>query len=236
MSISYFRERARMILAGKWGIAILVTFLASIFGAPLVASNVNFNLELDEETMAQIPQIFRTYFTIALSVSGVMGLIQFILGGVIQLGYCKFLLNLHDGENADVKDLFSQFHRFTDGFLLVLLQSIYVALWSLLFVIPGIIAAYKYAMAPFILLENPGMKANDAISDSKTIMDGMKGSLFLLDLSFIGWTLLSALTLGIGNLWLNPYMNASRAAFYRSLSPRRSFQPAAEAIPGAEEV
>lgn len=101
--------------------------------------------------------------------------------------------------------------------MLNLLITLKVLAWSLLFVIPGIVAAYRYSMATYIMAENPNMQATEAIERSKTLMDGRKGDLFCLDLSFIGWALLAVLTAGIGNLWLVPYMTVSRAAFYRSL-------------------
>lgn len=85
------------------------------------------------------------------------------------------------------------------------------------FVIGGSVAAYRYSMATYIMAENPNMQATEAIECSKALMDGRKGDLFCLDLSFIGWALLAVLTAGIGNLWLVPYMTVSRAAFYRSL-------------------
>ena len=232
MNSSDLRARAREMLAGKWGMAILVTFLAGVLGALLTSSGSSFNLEYDEETLQYLPEnlvkYLRIYLLYAASVGGTLGMIQFVLGGVVQLGYCKYLLKLHDGEHADIKDLFSEMNRFADGFILSLLRSIYTFLWTLLFLIPGLVAFYKYAMAPFILLENPGMKPNDAITASKELMDGHKGELFVLGLTFLGWALLSALTFGIGNLWLNPYMNASYAAFYRSLSPRAIPEPIAE--------
>ncbi len=109
-------------------------------------------------------------------------------------------------------------HRFGDGFCLNILTAIFVLLWTLLFIIPGIIASYSYAMAPFIMLENPNCGARCAISESKEMMRGNKWRLFCLDISFIGWIILSAFTLGIGYLWLNPYMEVSRAAFYREIS------------------
>ena len=101
--------------------------------------------------------------------------------------------------------------------MLNLLITLKVIAWSLLFVIPGIVAAYRYSMATYIMAENPSMQATEAIERSKALMDGRKGDLFCLDLSFIGWALLAVLTAGIGNLWLMPYMTVSRAAFYRSL-------------------
>lgn len=218
MSASDYRARARQMLSGKWGMAVLVTLVAGLLGGLVTSASGSFNLELKGENTQYIPDIVLTYLTIAASIGGVLGLVQFIIGGTVQLGYCKYLLKLHDGEEAELKDLFSQFNRFADGFLLSLLTSIYIFLWSLLFVIPGIVAMYKYAMAPFILAENPGISASEAIADSKEIMNGHKGELFILDLSFIGWGLLSALTLGIGSLWVNPYVNAAYAAFYREIS------------------
>lgn len=219
MTSSDYRARAREMLSGKWGMAVFVTVVAGMLGGLLTSSLADFEINLDWENWEKLPEIVRTYLTTALSVGSTLGVIQFILGGTVQLGYCRYLLKLHDGEEGELKDLFSEFNRFGDGFVLSLLTAIYVFLWSLLLVIPGIIASYKYAMAPFILQENPGMKPGDAITASKERMEGHKGDLFLLDLSFIGWSLLSVLTLGIGNLWLNPYINASRAAFYRDLRP-----------------
>ena len=91
-------------------------------------------------------------------------------------------------------------------------------LWSLLFVIPGIVADYSYSMTDYILAEHPDMTASEAIAASKAMMAGNKWRLFCLNMSFIGWALLSIFTLGIGILWLNPYQNVSVAAFYREIS------------------
>lgn len=87
-------------------------------------------------------------------------------------------------------------------------------MWSLLLVIPGIIATYRYSLAFYVLCDNPGMSVTECVNESKRLMDGHKGRLFCLHLSFIGWRLLSALTLGIGDLWLNPYVSAATSAFY----------------------
>ena len=128
MRIRDYRAKARQLLAGKWGMAILVTFVASLFGALLVGSGASFNLNIDESFLEFVPErlqnILLSYITIVGSIAGLLGMAQFILSGVVQLGYSKYLLKLHDGEDADIKDLFSQFNRFGDGFLLSLLTSI----------------------------------------------------------------------------------------------------------------
>ncbi|MBQ3504038.1 MAG: DUF975 family protein [Oscillospiraceae bacterium] len=147
-----------------------------------------------------------------------LGLAQFIIGGTINLGYTQYLLDQHDRRELDFHVLFSQFHRFGVGFLQFFLRNLYIALWSLLFIIPGIVKTYSYAMTPYILADHPDMTANEAITASRQLMDGHKGELFWLRLTFIGWSILCVFTLGIGSLFLNPYVNAAEAAFYRQLT------------------
>ena len=88
-------------------------------------------------------------------------------------------------------------------------------MWTLLFVIPGIVKYYSYAMAPYIMIENPDMSASDVISESRRLMDGHKWELFVLDLSFIGWEFLTAITFGLVGIYLIPYYNETYAAYYR---------------------
>ena len=173
-----------------------------------------------------IPTEFQVGFMILLSVLSFIGIVfmivHLIVGGAVTLGYVKFNLNLVDYKPATFAQLFSEFHRLGTGFLMQLLRMVYTFLWSLLFVIPGIYASYGYAMTPYILLENPEMTANEAITKSKELMDGNRWRLFCLEISFIGWALLAALfTLGIGVLWLVPYMEASFAAFYREIKAEK---------------
>ena len=96
-----------------------------------------------------------------------------------------------------------------------------MALWSLLFVIPGIIATYSYSMSFYILRDNPDMDANAARKASIEMMKGNKWKLFCLELSFIGWMLLSMLTFGILLLWVGPYMETAKAAFYEELKAKQ---------------
>ena len=114
-------------------------------------------------------------------------------------------------------------HFLYQGFAQAFLRSLYTFLWMLLLIVPGIIKAISYSMTPFILAEHPNLTASQAIDLSKQMMDGHKMDLFILDLTFIGWGLLSALTLGIGALWLNPYTNAAHAAFYRQLQVENKY-------------
>jgi len=97
------------------------------------------------------------------------------------------------------------------------LYSLKITLWSFLFLIPGIVMTFAYAMTPYILEEHPEISAWDASARSRAMMRGHKFDLFYLYLSFIGWMVLAVLTAGIGFLWLSPYIDAAKAAFYNDL-------------------
>ena len=215
MNYSDLRARARENLRGHWGVSVAAAFVAAIFGALVVSSgsSVEITKKLSEEVDLKVLALIAAVG----SGLGALSLVRLILGGVVQLGYSKFLLAQHDGKEYEVKDLFSQFERFSVGFLQLFLRELYTLLWCLLLVIPGIIKSFSYAMTPFILEDHPELTASQAIRRSQELMDGHKGELFVLSLTFIGWELLNALTLGIGSLWLNPYKNAAYAAFYREL-------------------
>ena len=120
--------------------------------------------------------------------------------------------------SAKLETIFSDsFSGFGKKWVTMFLEGLYVCLWSLLFVIPGIVKSYAYAMTPYILLDNPELGANEAITKSKEMMKGYKWKLFCLDLSFIGWYLLTAITFGLAMLYAAPLMNAARAQFYEEL-------------------
>ena len=114
------------------------------------------------------------------------------------------------------------------------MTSLLTFLWSLLFIVPGIIASYRYALAPYLMAENPDMGVMEAIARSKELMNGSKWRLFCLQLSFIGWSLLCVLTLGIGYLWLAPYQNAAEAAFYLEVTGRTDAMPRPDLTADAE--
>lgn len=221
------RSRARENLAGNWGTAIGVAAVAFLLGGLLTGSTFipEFEVRIENMDISSLKDLL----TLSLGATGMtigftslLGLAQFIIGGVIELGYAQYLLKQHDRRDPQFSDLFSKFDYFGAGFCQAFLRGLYTFLWSLLFIIPGIVAGYSYAMTPFIMSEHPDMPASEAIRASKELMDGHKGELFWLDLTFIGWSLLSALTLNLGNLWLNPYRNAAYAAFYCDITSRRN--------------
>ena len=197
-SITNYKNRALSALENKWGNFVLITFVYGfIIGITQVLSG-------DKDSPAILHLI---------------GLVLFILALPLTWGYQTLFLGAVRGGEATAKDMFEGYNKelFSRVLTTTLLYYVYVFLWSLLLLIPGCIKAYSYAMTPYILKDNPEMKNNAAIEESMRMMDGHKLELFLLDLSFIGWAILSLLTCCIGFLWLTPYMNMARVNFYEDL-------------------
>ena len=221
MTESDMRKAARENLRGNWGISVGVTLVAALLGGMAMditgGDTFRYILNYASNGRGELPALLRTILVPVLSGVGIWGLLTFLVGGTIALGHAEFLLRQYRGEPLTFDVLFSQFDRFGTGFAQSFLRTLYVILWSLLLVIPGVVKSYSYAMTPFILAEHPEMTASAAIDASKAMMDGHKMDLFLLQLTFIGWELLSGLTLGIGHLFLNPYRNAATAVFYENL-------------------
>ena len=226
MTSSDYRRIARDRLQGSWPLAIGVAAVACILGGLVTGSSFipQFNIRIEGQDISSLQDLLNLFSVRDISAFGLgsaLGLAQFIIGGVIELGFAAYLLKQHNKANFELQDLFSKFDRFGQGFAQRFLRGLYVTLWSLLFVIPGIVKSYAYAMTPFIMAENPEMSASDAITASRELMDGHKGDLFILDLSFIGWGILAAITCNIGYLALNPYRNAAYAAFYKDLTAHK---------------
>lgn len=145
-------------------------------------------------------------------------LLSFLIVPPLVYGHNVILLELHrENKLVEVTRLFDGFSDFGRIGGTMILMQLYTVLWMLLLVIPGIVKSYSYALTPYILKDRPELKFNAAIEESMRMMNGYKMKLFLLDLSFIGWILLTMLTFGIGLLFLNPYMSVSRIAFYEDL-------------------
>lgn len=142
-----------------------------------------------------------------------------IVTPAFSLSMVRVYLNVVAGGNPEAKDSFSGFNDFWSAFKVTFLVGFFTFLWSLLFVIPGIIKSYSYSMSMYVLAENKGKAALECISESKRMTSGHKMDLFVLDLSFIGWALLGMITFGIAYIWVVPYMNATYVNAYNFLKP-----------------
>ena len=151
--------------------------------------------------------------------SSLGSLLRIFVYNVLSIGFAMaFLLLLRNGDDRLTSNMFEvSFRGYLHKVWGMFLMSLFIVLWMLLFIIPGIVKSFSYAMTPYILEENPELSANEAIDRSRAMMRGHKFDLFWLYLSFIGWILLSILTLGIGLLWLAPYMQTATAAFYEDV-------------------
>lgn len=170
--------------------------------------------------LALIYLVYASIFVVlgGLTVIGIGAIGLLLVAGPMTFGWILICKRVYAKKTPRVADLFMGFNRFGDAFLLYLLSNIYISLWTLFFIIPGIIKIYSYAMAPFILFENPDMSADDAITKSCEIMDGHRWELFCLEFSYIGWAILCLLTFGILIFWVGPRMQAARYAFYLNIS------------------
>lgn len=186
-SNSELMKNAESSLSGKWGLAVGTFFVIAL---------INFALQLTAEF---IP--FASIITL-------------ILAGPLALGVAIFSLNLSRDYEAKSDQIFDGFKNFGNSIGAYLLMGLFVLLWTLLLIIPGIIAALSYSMTFFIIADNEDIGPMDAIDESKRMMDGYKGKLFRMYLRFLGWSILCLLTLGIGFLWFIPYAYVSLAKFY----------------------
>lgn len=231
-----FRKIARDSLRNNWVFAIIAGLIVSIFGVDGnntldIQWNVDITNRSVDFSVAGQP-IFSTnggtsvfsdiWWTIGavyiIWAALALAVIYIVVGGVLEVGYSKFNLGLVDRKPLPLNVLIQPFSIWTTAIVAKLLQTLFVFLWTLCFIIPGIIAQYSYAMTPYILAEHPQLSASEAIARSKAMMSGNRWRLFCLQFSFLGWAILAALTGGIGNLWLVPYMNTANAAFYREIS------------------
>ena len=188
--------------------------------------------ELKSMAKAAIKGKIGILFIISLIISVVSGLAALVLGFIpvvgpiasvvivspaFALSMVRVYLNVANGNKPEAKDAFCGFDDFWSAFKVSFLVGLFTFLWSLLFIIPGIIKSYSYRMAMYVLAENKGKSALACINESKEITNGYKADLFVLDLSFIGWSLLCCVTFGIALIWVMPYIQTTYVNAYNSL-------------------
>jgi uncharacterized membrane protein len=163
---------------------------------------------------------FLVYLLIVCGISSIPragSLLSLLISGPMMVGLATFSLAISRDRNPQFEQIFYGFKKFGISLGAYLLFAIFVILWALLLLIPGIIAAISYSMTFYLITDNDNIGPLEAIKKSKQMMYGYKWKYFCLGLRFIGWALLCILTLGIGFLWLIPYMNVSLAKFYDDL-------------------
>ncbi len=195
---SVYRQRARATLvsvfSSEWIYGVLVSLVYSLF--------------------------------MGISATVILAILVFILSGAVSVGYCKYFLERSRRNIAhdNIGVCLDGFHGdIAPNIVTGLLVFLYTFLWSLLFIIPGIIKSYSYSMAYYVRCDNPNYTATQAIQESQRIMQGNKMRLFCLQLSFIGWFIVGALCFGVGTLWVSAYYKAAEAEFYNDIVKANPF-------------
>ena len=191
MNTAELKANAKEQLRGKWAVAIATVLVANIL--------------IDSDVMYKVSEKFGL---IGLSIS--CSLISLFLGGVISVGLCKFLLDMTTKrEEPRFETLFSQFNIYLKTLGLNILITLSVCIGTILFIVPGIIVGLMFSQSYYILSEDPSKSITQCIKQSVDMMNGHKWDLFYLELTFIGWWLLTAITVGIAGLWVAPYVKVT---------------------------
>lgn len=207
-----YKNAALAALKGNWAPSVIATIVLMAFTYLIIGPYVvMYMLNLNGMTPGSAGLILGVY---ALYIFG----FTFVFSP-LNIGYTYAFNSLYmEGDNAVTGNTFRfGFRRWGRNVWGMFLVGFFTSLWSLLLIVPGIIKFYAYAMTPYILIDNPELSANQAINLSCKMMKGHKFDLFFLQLSFIGWGILSVFTGGIGLLWLMPYMMSAQAAFYQDI-------------------
>jgi len=229
-----YKFEAREALKDFWVISILIALTAILLGGVSLGSlkdSKKNDIEIAHRNayynIVEHPMKPGSYYY-DFKETGILIIVvmQLIIGGFIELGYNLYNIKLVNRDNNRGFDTLFHYRRYFGNALgLRILKCIYTILWSLLFIIPGIIAAYRYSMATYIMAENPDIAPAEALELSKAMMDGQKWNLFCLHFSFLGWRILSAiLTFGIGDIAITAYEKAAEAVFYMNITGRSNYR------------
>ncbi len=220
-----YKNDALRALKGNWAPAVLAAIVLLAIGMVLSGPYAvpYTKLIIDNPQISSMsasnPEAYLAAMAPVMRGWGIMIVSFFLLFYPLSVGYYNAHKKLLvEGDNRLTSNMFSiAFSNYLHKFWGMLLMYIFIMLWSLLFVIPGIIKTFSYAMTPYILEENPELSANQAIDRSRAMMKGHKFDLFYLWLSFIGWGILCMFTFGIGFIWLMPYIQTANASFYEDV-------------------
>ena len=226
------KSNAKLALNTRYGIAIVVSLLAGLLsgsGSPGMSTSFftssfrtnGSDVDKAKDLFAQNGDLAGFLFAgigVLIVLAAVAGIIfSIFVTAPITVGQDRFYLQNRLG-HGEIGTLFSAFKPgYMNVVKTVFLKNLYIALWSLLLIVPGIIKSYEYYLVEYILAENPHMDSARALEISRQMTNGQKFEIFFLELSFIGWTILSLITCGIGFLFLTPYMQATYAELYTVL-------------------
>ncbi len=212
---SLLKADARRAMKGRNPSVYLVTL--AMIGIQYVLSWLSTKLQLGGMNVEDyIEAVLSGYAPVMSPIASIVDFAMSLMLAVLTAGYAYYALRVSRGQEAGFGELFDGFGIFFKIIGLNIVMGVFIALWGLLLIVPGIVAAYRYSMALFILMDDPDTPIMECIRRSKEITRGHKGQLFVLELSFIGWTLLCIIP--FVSIFVNPYYQITRANYYNVLS------------------
>lgn len=222
------KMRGNMAFKKNYVSAVVVALLMGIFGTvsgESSARRVSENSDIYSENLFNVGMITGLLAGITTVVILIVLVAKVFVGNLLKMGGYRFFI-LNQTAQPGIGTLLDGFRsgHYVNIVLTMFLRDLFTALWSLLLVVPGIVKHYEYLMVPYIIAENPAMDYKEAFQISKQMMDGEKMEAFIMDLSFLGWYLLSAVTCGLlAIFYVNPYVQASFAEMY-TFNKQKAYQ------------
>ena len=244
------REVARTALTGNWKAVVLFMFLYY-----LITDGVGMVLDLFFSTTQMVPiEDPLTGEYVQQTVGYGSGIYSLLISGPAAWGLSKYMLDFFRNKKTEITTLFEGFSYFGKAFVLLILMGVKIFLWTLLFIVPGIIATFRYSQAFYVLIDHPEYSANQCLKESSLMMKGNKWKLFCLELSFIGWGILASLPAGIlsglnlgisggfggiimavilaiPTLFVHVYMNVAATVFYELAADNLVIMEAGQSLP-----
>ena len=220
--------RGNMAFKKNYVSAVVVALLMGIFGTvsgESSARRVSENSDIYSGNLFNVGMITGLLAGIATVVILIVLVAKVFVGNLLKMGGYRFFI-LNQTAQPGIGTLLDGFRsgHYVNIVLTMFLRDLFTTLWSLLLVVPGIVKHYEYLMVPYIIAENPAMDYKEAFQISKQMMDGEKMEAFIMDLSFLGWYLLSAVTCGLlAIFYVNPYVQASFAEMY-TFNKQKAYQ------------
>lgn len=225
-SISDVKSKGKAAFKKNYWRCVLASLILSILAAGSSAAgqtgNANNIQNLDTsgmsgEELSMLAGFLVAFASFLLIFSIIWIILRIFVLNPLEVG-CRVFFKENLDNDATLDELKAGFGDYKRSAITILLRDIFLALWFCLLIIPGIIKSYSYKMVPYILLDEPQLSAKEVITRSREMMNGHKWRAFLLDLSFIGWELLSLITCGlVGLFYVSPYENSTQAALYKEL-------------------
>lgn len=229
------KDKSKKTLSQNYWKLVLVALIANaILG---VANSIEFKYEENEfsvDVLGGLESFLLVFAPIIIGIVLVVMAISIAVGVLVlnplDVGSKRFFIMSHD-KPAEFRELLYAFdHGYKNVVKVLLIRDIKLILWTCLFIVPGIIKGYEYRMIPYLLAENPELTQEEVFRLSKQMMDEQKWDAFVLDMSFLGWEILSSLTWGIaGIFYVNPYVHLTDAALYNELSAIHGYPARANA-------